>query len=103
MEGSATSISPARPGPAPFTAADPLGESLGVSAGAILAGIVHCASCRRAPLVGEWATLHRNGSREAWLCDLCEGDDRRASAYGEPLRRERFRSVAGAINVRRVS
>lgn len=92
----------ARHGPAPFTVAERAGGNLAVPAEAILAGIVHCAACGRAPLVGEWATLRRGDGGEGWVCELCDRDGE-ADGHGRPVRRERVRTVAGAINVRRLS
>jgi hypothetical protein len=60
-----------------------------------------CAACSRTPLVGERVTLMSDGSREAPVCELCS-DRPRAAALGEPVRRERIRSAAGASNVRRL-
>jgi hypothetical protein len=40
------------------------------------------------------------GQRESAVCDLCL-ERPRAAALGEPARRERVRSTAGAANVRR--
>ena len=42
----------------------------------------------------------RNGRRESVVCDLCL-ERPRAAVLGEPVRRERIQSVAGAANVRR--
>jgi hypothetical protein len=60
-----------------------------------------CSVCRRAPLVGESVTVLERGRREAAVCDLCGGKPR-AAALGEPIRRERVRTAAGAENVQRV-
>jgi hypothetical protein len=43
--------------------------------------------------------MHK-GQRESPVCDLCL-ERPRAAALGEPARRERVRSTAGAANVRR--
>jgi hypothetical protein len=52
-------------------------------------------------LVGEGVAVipHRGG--EAIVCDLCIAKPR-AAALGEPVRRDRIRSAAGAANVQRV-
>ncbi len=60
-----------------------------------------CGACSRTPLVGEEITVMRKGRRESAVCDLCL-ERPRAAALGEAIRRERVRSVAGAVNVRRV-
>jgi hypothetical protein len=60
-----------------------------------------CSVCDRTPLVGEGVTVRERGRREALVCDLC-ADNPRALALGEPVRRERIRSAAGAANVERV-
>jgi hypothetical protein len=41
-----------------------------------------------------------NGQRESAVCDLCL-ERPRTAALGEPARRERVRSTAGAANVHR--
>jgi hypothetical protein len=57
-----------------------------------------CVVCGRAPLVGESVTVVASGRREAAVCDLC-GAKPRALSLGEPVRRERVRTAAGAANV----
>ena len=59
-----------------------------------------CSICLRTPLVGERMTVIGNGRRESAVCSLCL-ERPRAGTLGEPLRRERVRSAAGAANVRR--
>src|SRR5262249_33669480 len=69
------------------------------------AGELHCMSCARAPLVGEWATLHAGSGRRShpgWLCELCENDPKRSARAGTPLRRERL-LPAGALHLRHVA
>jgi hypothetical protein len=58
-----------------------------------------CSACPRHPLVGEWVTLMCDGGVESPVCDLCL-DRPRSIALGEPKRRERIRTVAGAANIR---
>ncbi|MGZ8666838.1 MAG: hypothetical protein ACXWZM_06975 [Solirubrobacterales bacterium] len=60
-----------------------------------------CSVCARTPLVGEQITVMQTGNREAVVCDQCLGAPR-AQALGEPSRRERVRSAAGAANVARI-
>ena len=60
----------------------------------------HCCTCARVPLLGESVTVMREGERESAVCDLCL-DRPRSNVLGEPVRRERVRSIAGAANVRR--
>jgi hypothetical protein len=60
-----------------------------------------CSVCTRTPLVGEGITVMARGHRESIVCDLCR-DRPRASTLGDPARRERVRTAAGALNVRRV-
>jgi len=69
-----------------------------------------CSVCARIPLVGEEVTVvvaprgrGRDGAAapESMICDLCLCKPR-AAALGEPIRRERVRSAAGAASVRRV-
>ena len=57
-----------------------------------------CSICARTPLVGETVTVFGAGGSEAVACELCLGRPR-ARALGEPLRRERVRSAAGAETV----
>jgi hypothetical protein len=73
--------------------------------GVMTAGELRCSGCARAPLVGEWATLHAGRGRwrhEGWLCDLCESDPRLSARLGETLRRERL-LPGGAAGVARVA
>jgi hypothetical protein len=60
-----------------------------------------CAVCARIPLIGEEVTMVGAAQCEAAVCDLCLRKPR-AVALGEPLRRERVRSAAGAESVHRV-
>ena len=60
-----------------------------------------CSVCSRTPLVGESVTVLARGRREAAVCDLCRRTPR-ATQLGEPLRRDRVRSTAGAETVQRV-
>ena len=60
-----------------------------------------CFICGRYPLVGEEVTLHADGKRETPVCDQCLPNPR-AAALGEPIGRERIRSVEGAATVRRL-
>ena len=60
-----------------------------------------CFICERHPLVGEEVTLHADGSRETPVCDLCQPNPR-AAALGEPVGRERIRTLEGAATVRRL-
>lgn len=60
-----------------------------------------CAVCARTPVVGEQVSVMTAGHRESPVCDLCL-ERPRAQTLGEPERRERIRSSAGAENVRRV-
>jgi hypothetical protein len=53
-------------------------------------------------MVGEQMTIMRRGQRESAVCDLCL-ERPRAVALGEPERRERVRTAAGAANVRSAS
>jgi hypothetical protein len=59
-----------------------------------------CSACSRTPLVGERVTVMHDGRRESAVCDLCL-ERPRTAVLGEPARRERVHSVAGAANVRR--
>jgi ribosome-binding protein aMBF1 (putative translation factor) len=61
-----------------------------------------CSVCSRTPLVGEQITVLRGEGGELAVCDLCRLRPR-AEALGEPARRERVHTVAGAANVRRPS
>lgn len=61
----------------------------------------HCAVCRRVPLVGEGFTMVGGGRGEQLVCDLCLAKPRTA-ALGEPLRRGRMKTAAGAANVQRI-
>ncbi len=60
-----------------------------------------CAVCSRNPLIGEQVTVIAGEGRESPVCDLCL-DRPRAFDLGDPLRRERIRSAAGAESVQRV-
>lgn len=60
-----------------------------------------CAVCARTPLIGEAITVAIRDRREATICDLCLQKPR-AATLGEPSRRDRVRSAAGAANVHRV-
>lgn len=61
-----------------------------------------CACCSRTPLIGEEvAVFARRGPSESAVCDQCR-DKPRARSLGEPARRERIRSVAGAATVQRI-
>ena len=60
-----------------------------------------CSVCSRTPLVGEAVTVLARGRREAPVCDLCR-EKPRAAQLGEPVRRDRVRSAAGAETVRRL-
>jgi hypothetical protein len=62
---------------------------------------VPCAVCMRTPLVGEEFTVIAGGGYEELVCDLCLAKPR-AAALGEPLRRGRVRTTAGAENVQRI-
>jgi hypothetical protein len=59
-----------------------------------------CSVCLRNPLIGERITVMRDGGSEAAVCDFCTASPR-AAALGEPIRRERVSSAAGAANVKR--
>ena len=59
-----------------------------------------CSACARTPLVGEEVTVMGDGRRESAVCELCL-ERPRSAVLGEPMRRERIHSVAGAANVRR--
>jgi hypothetical protein len=59
-----------------------------------------CSACSRTPLIGEEMTVMLKGQRESAVCDLCL-ERPRTAALGEPARRERVHSTAGAANVRR--
>jgi hypothetical protein len=48
------------------------------------AGDVHCACCKRAPLVGESVILHVRPDSEAWACELCERSTETVTPLGEP-------------------
>jgi hypothetical protein len=60
-----------------------------------------CAVCSRTALIGEQVTVIVGEGRESPVCDLCL-ERPRASGLGEPLRRERIRSVAGGQSVQRI-
>ena len=60
-----------------------------------------CSICLRTPVVGETVTLIGDGERESAVCELCLQRPR-ARSLGEPLRRERVRSAAGAETVTRI-
>ena len=57
-----------------------------------------CSICARTLLIGEGVTMLGDAARAASVCDLCLGRPR-AAALGEPLRRERVHSRAGAETV----
>ena len=57
-----------------------------------------CSACSRTPLIGERVTVMFDGHRESAVCELCL-DRPRSRTLGEPIRRERIHSVAGAANV----
>jgi hypothetical protein len=59
-----------------------------------------CSVCTRTPLIGEQIAVMASGHRESAVCELCL-ERPRAGVLGEPVRRERIRSTAGAANVRR--
>jgi hypothetical protein len=59
-----------------------------------------CSICSRTPLIGEEVTVIAKGGRESPVCSLCL-ERPRTESLGEPLRRERMRTAAGAANVRR--
>jgi hypothetical protein len=92
----------ARPlgGPAPFLAIEPESENLSIPVGAVLCESSQCAACARNPLAGEQVTVYRNGAGDAYLCDQCVWSPA-CAALGEPIRRERVRTTAGALSVRR--
>jgi hypothetical protein len=61
-----------------------------------------CAVCARMPLVGEGITVYRaKGGTDIGVCDLCL-EKPRTRTLGEPVRRDRVRSAAGAANVQRI-
>jgi hypothetical protein len=60
-----------------------------------------CATCSRVPLVGEAVTVIQRGRREAIVCDPCLAKPR-AAELGEPVRRERMKTAAGAETVQRI-
>ena len=60
-----------------------------------------CAICSRMPLVGEGVTVMQRGRREAIVCDPCIAKPR-AAELGEPVRRERMKTAAGAETVQRI-
>jgi len=60
-----------------------------------------CAICSRMPLVGEGVTVLQRGRREAIVCDPCIAKPR-AAELGEPVRRERMKTAAGAETVQRI-
>jgi hypothetical protein len=60
-----------------------------------------CSVCSRTPLIGERVTVVSGARRESPVCELCLGRPR-AAELGEPQRRERIRSAAGAENVQRL-
>ena len=60
-----------------------------------------CAVCTRVPLVGEGFTIVGSARREQLVCDLCLAKPR-TEALGEPLRRGRVKTTAGAANVQRI-
>jgi hypothetical protein len=57
-----------------------------------------CSACSRTPLIGEPVTIMFDGRRESAVCELCL-ERPRSHTLGEPVRRDRIRSVAGAANV----
>ncbi len=85
---------------APFVAVDARSENLSLPPGALFAGSAHCAVCRRAPVVGETVTVYR-GAVDSFACDQCECKPA-AERLGDPVRRERVRTTAGALTVRRI-
>jgi hypothetical protein len=60
-----------------------------------------CFICGRHPLVGEEVTVYADGKGETPVCDHCLPNPR-AAALGEPVGRERTRSIEGAATVRRL-
>ena len=60
-----------------------------------------CSVCARTPLVGEGFTVFGVERRELLVCDLCQAKPR-AQALGEPLRRGRVKTAAGAESVQRI-
>ena len=60
-----------------------------------------CAICSRMPLIGEGVTVMQHGRREAIVCDPCLAKPRTAE-LGEPVRRERMKTAAGAETVQRI-
>jgi hypothetical protein len=60
---------------------------------------VPCSVCSRTPLIGEEVTVLGRGGGESPVCSLCL-ERPRTETLGEPLRRERMRTAAGAANVR---
>ncbi|HET8593041.1 MAG TPA: hypothetical protein VFL56_05205 [Solirubrobacterales bacterium] len=59
-----------------------------------------CPVCSRSPLVGELVTVFARDGSEVRVCDQCVRKPR-ARSVGEPVRRERVRSEAGAATVQR--
>lgn len=106
MEAASSTSQPllARDGGAPIAPAgpEPTVEHLGVP----ISGACECSACKRTLLIGEAAFIHRKVARnnevlsEAWICELCE-HKRVARRAGRAVRRERVRSLGGAMNVRR--
>lgn len=91
-----------RDGDVPATPTQPGAADAAGAPGVAISGVVACACCRRAPLVGETVTLRGRGPRLAWVCTMCEGTRRRkARRLGPAERTERVRSLGGAMNVRR--
>jgi hypothetical protein len=60
--------------------------------------LARCSVCSRTPLVGEEVTVFAG---ERLVCDPCRAKPR-VRAFGEPVRRERIRTAAGAANVKRI-
>jgi hypothetical protein len=60
-----------------------------------------CEACARTPLVGEGITVIAGDRGEVIVCDLCRAKPR-AAALGDPVRRDRIRTAAGAANVHRI-
>jgi hypothetical protein len=97
---SATQAPLVRDGDVPATPISPRRPGTQVWVAAAIAGAVHCGCCSRAPLVGETVSLRVRGNTSRWVCEVCE-HARRWRPLGRELRRERVRSVGGALNVRR--
>lgn len=65
-------------------------------------GVVTCACCKRFPLVGEHVAHHIGHKRVGWVCEPYESIERGARLGGID-RRDRVRSLGGAMNVRRAA